>query len=266
MSDNKKYYYLKLKENFFDREEIKVIRGMDKGDTYINIMLEMYLRSLKRGGQLMMTDTIPFNLQTLSSVLSRDVDEVKFAIDLFKQFDLLDILDSGAMFMSDIENFIGHGSSESERKAQYRKRIKDEKTASGQCPDVRPPEIELEKEIELDIELDIKTKRTPPAPKGVLDLCKYSSEITLSIESYETHIKALGKGYKKTGHAWSLFLGKVDKFISSYGEQVTIDCINSAIEGNWKTLYEPRAKQTNVRQTANNTMHSQYEGVFGGNR
>ncbi len=264
MSDNKKYYYLKLKENFFDREEIKVIRGMDKGDTYINIMLEMYLRSLKRGGQLMMTDTIPFNLNTLSSVLSRPVDEVKFAIDTFQQFGLVDMLDSGAMFMSDIENFIGHGSSEAERKAKYRKRIKDEKATLGHCPDDCPPELELELERELEIKTDIEIKRATPAPKGGLDLSKYSSGITLSVESYETHLKALGKGYKKTPHAWSLFLGKVDKFISSYGEQVTIECINSAIEGNWKTLYEPRAKQSNVKQTANNAMSSQYEGIFSG--
>ena len=164
MSDNKKYYYLKLKENFFDREEIKVIRGMDKGDTYINIMLEMYLRSLKRGGSLMMTDTIPFNLQTLSAVLSRDADEVKYAIDLFTQFKLVDMLETGEIFMTDIQNFIGHGSSEAERKAQYRKKIKEAsiKAALGHCPDVRPPEIE----IELETELKLETNTTPTPSKG----------------------------------------------------------------------------------------------------
>ena len=154
MSDNKKYYYLKLKENFFDKEEIKVIKGMDKGDTYVCIMLEMYLRSLKREGRLMMTDKIPFNLNTLSSVLSRGVDEVKYAIELFKEFDLIEVLDTGAMFMNDIQHFIGHGSSEAERKALYRKKIKEEKLLLGQCPDKRPPEIELEKEIELKLDID----------------------------------------------------------------------------------------------------------------
>lgn len=160
MSDNKKYYYLKLKDNFFDREEIKVIKGMDKGDTYVCIMLEMYLRSLKREGRLMMTDNIPFNLQTLASVLSRSQDEVKYAIELFTQFGLIEILDTGTMFMSDIQNFIGHGSSEAERKALYRKRIKAEKEALGHCPDERPPEIEtdIKKEIEKEKKKDIKHK------------------------------------------------------------------------------------------------------------
>ena len=167
MSDNKKYYYLKLKENFFDREEIRVIRGMDKGDTYINIMLEMYLRSLKRDGSLMMTDTIPFNLKTLAAVLCRDVDEVKFAIDLFTQFDLVSVMDSGEIFMSDIQNFIGHGSSEAERKAQYRKKIKaaSNQAALGHCPDERPPELELKLEKELDTEIKIEKDNTPLPPK-----------------------------------------------------------------------------------------------------
>ena len=71
----------------------------------------------------------------------------------------------------------------------------------------------------------------------------------------------MGKGYKKTDHAWKIFLGKVDKFLSSYGEQQTLECINSAIEGNWKTLYEPRGKATNVKQTANHIIDEQYKGL-----
>ena len=37
MADNKKYYYLKLKENFFDRPEIKVLEAMQNGYKYIQI-------------------------------------------------------------------------------------------------------------------------------------------------------------------------------------------------------------------------------------
>jgi predicted phage replisome organizer len=205
MSDNKKYYYLKLKENFFDREEIKVIKGMDKGDTYVCIMLEMYLRSLKREGRLMMTDTIPFNLQTLASVLSRDVDEVKFAIDLFTQFDLIEMLDSGSMFMSDIQNFIGHGSSEAERKALYRKRIKEEKKEIGHCPDVRPPEIELEKEIELDTEIKKKkeVRHNHGEYKNVLLTDSQLEKIKLDFpHNWDSLIKELDEGIELKGYKY----------------------------------------------------------------
>ena len=45
--ENKKYYYLKLKEDFFDSEDIKIIESMENGYMYSNILLKMYLKSLK---------------------------------------------------------------------------------------------------------------------------------------------------------------------------------------------------------------------------
>ena len=53
MSDNKKYYYLKLKEDFFDSEEMKVLESMKNGIEYQNVYLKMCLLSLKSDGALL---------------------------------------------------------------------------------------------------------------------------------------------------------------------------------------------------------------------
>ena len=50
MADNKKYYYLKLKDNFFDSDEMIVLESMPDGYIYSNILLKLYLRSLKYEG------------------------------------------------------------------------------------------------------------------------------------------------------------------------------------------------------------------------
>ena len=47
MSDNKKYYYLKLKENFYDSEEMIILQNMQDGYLYSDILMKLYLRSLK---------------------------------------------------------------------------------------------------------------------------------------------------------------------------------------------------------------------------
>jgi len=125
--DNKKYYYLKLKDNFFDREEIKIIEGLENGYEYIAIMMKMYLKSLKRGGSLKITNTIPYSISTLASALGHKQDTIKAAIAVFKQFHLIDILDSGDIFMLDIQNFIGESSTEADRIRDYRARIDNEK-------------------------------------------------------------------------------------------------------------------------------------------
>jgi predicted phage replisome organizer len=150
-ADSRKYYYLKLKENFFDQDEIKIIKGLPKGDTYIAIMLELYLKSLKRCGTLRMTDTIPFEISTLASVLGRDIDELKFAIDLFVKFKLITIFENGDIYMNDIETFIGKSSTEADRKRRSRLAVKAKEETIGQMADKCPTEIdtEIEKKLEL---------------------------------------------------------------------------------------------------------------------
>ena len=51
MSDNRKYYYLKLKENYFDEDAIVLLESMQDGILYSNILLKLYLKSLKNGGK-----------------------------------------------------------------------------------------------------------------------------------------------------------------------------------------------------------------------
>lgn len=52
MADNRKYYYLKLKEDFFDTDEMKILESMKDGYLYSNILLKLYLKSLSNSGRL----------------------------------------------------------------------------------------------------------------------------------------------------------------------------------------------------------------------
>lgn len=67
--DNKKYYYLKLKENFFESDSMVLLENMKDGYLYSNILLKLYLRSLKDGGRLMLNGAIPYNSQAVLQVL-----------------------------------------------------------------------------------------------------------------------------------------------------------------------------------------------------
>ena len=127
MSDNKKYYYLRLKDNFFDSDELKILESMKDGYLYSNILLKLYLRSLKNDGKLVFNDRIPYSADMLSSITGHQVGTIKQALSIFKDLGLIDVLDNGAIYMLDIQNFIGKGSSEADRKREYRQRIEDER-------------------------------------------------------------------------------------------------------------------------------------------
>ncbi|WP_315169519.1 phage replisome organizer N-terminal domain-containing protein [Metaclostridioides mangenotii] len=168
MSDNKKYYYLKIAENFFERDEMIMLESMPDGYMYSNILLKLYLRSLKNEGKLLFNNRIPYNPQMLSNITRMPVAVVEKSLSLFRELGLIELLDNGAIYMTDIQNFIGQSSTEADRKRNYRAKIEEEKQLLGQmsgqmsleCPDKTPPEIEIEKEIELDIDIDNVSKDT----------------------------------------------------------------------------------------------------------
>lgn len=201
MSDNKKYYYLRLKDNFFDSDELKILESMKDGYLYSNILLKLYLRSLKNDGKLVVNDRIPYNAEMLASVTGHQIGTVKQALSIFKDLGLIDVLENGAIYMLDIQNFIGKGSSEADRKREYRQRIESDRTNVQtnlrQISEKSPPEIEIEKEIEKEIELDkihcrVKHDHTPNPITEIIDYLnlKTNKNYKTTTQKTRTLIKA----------------------------------------------------------------------------
>lgn len=166
--DSRKYYYLKLKENFFESDSMILLENMKDGYLYSNILLKLYLRSLKDSGRLMLNNVIPYNAQMLASVTRHQVGTVEKALEIFKELGLIEILDTGAIYMTDIQNFIGESSNVADRQRAYRARISNEQTCqqmSQQKLNKRKTNVttnmhqRLEIEIEKDIEKEIYTKK-----------------------------------------------------------------------------------------------------------
>lgn len=76
MADNKKYYYLKLKENFFDSDSMVLLESMQDGILYSNILMKMYLKSLRNDGYLVLNNAIPYNAQMIATVTRHQRREV----------------------------------------------------------------------------------------------------------------------------------------------------------------------------------------------
>lgn len=187
MADNKKYYYLKLKEGFFDSDEMIVLESMPDGYLYSNILLKLYLRSLKYHGRLMFNDRIPFNSTMLAQVTRHTVGTIEKAMKIFQELCLVDVLDNGAIYLTDIQNFIGKSSSEADRVREYRLQIESEKSNNKllsnnvqqklyKCT----PEIEIEienRDRERDRKNSAGAKRraphfSPPSLQEVQEYCK----------------------------------------------------------------------------------------------
>ena len=102
MSDNRKYYYLKLKENYFDDDSIVLLESMQDGVLYSNILLKLYLKSLKHGGRLQLDEDIPYTAQMIATITRQQIGTVERALQIFLKLGLVEVLDSGTFYMRDL--------------------------------------------------------------------------------------------------------------------------------------------------------------------
>ena len=148
MSENRKYYYMKLKENFFTDAKMVILESMQDGLLYSNLLLKMYLMSLKYNGVLMLNDHLPHTPQTIATFTRHQIGTVERAIKVFLEFGLVEILTNGSYYMADIQLLIGQSSTEGERKRKERMRLKRQNLLPSGQADICPPEIR-DKSLEI---------------------------------------------------------------------------------------------------------------------
>ena len=132
MSDNRKYYYLKLKENYFDDDSIVLLESMQDGVLYSNILLKLYLKSLKHGGRLQLYEDIPYTAQMIATITRQQIGTVERALQIFLKLGLVEVLDSGTFYMSNIELLIGQSSTEAAK--LQNKALSALRTSGGHFP------------------------------------------------------------------------------------------------------------------------------------
>jgi len=140
MSENKKYYYMKLKENFFTSERMVVLETMPDGILYSNLLLKMYLMSLKHNGILLLHENLPHTPQTIATFTRHQIGTVERALQIFLKLGFVELLTDGAYYMPDIQLLVGRSSTEAERKRRERLRLQAQKLLSNSKADICPPE------------------------------------------------------------------------------------------------------------------------------
>ena len=212
MSDNRKYYYLKLKENYFDEDAIVLLESMQDGMLYSNILLKLYLKSLKNGGKLQLDENIPYTAPMIATITRQQVGTVERALQIFMKLGLVEPLQNGALYMSNIELLIGQSSTEGERKRRARRALQEQKSLPEAGADICPPEIEIEKEIDIELEIkregEIKSGQNARTPFGRYEnvflsekeLAELQTELPSTWEYYidrlSGYIASTGKNYK----------------------------------------------------------------------
>ena len=195
----KKYFWLKLKENFFDDKQIRFLRTLPDGDKMVITYLKMQLKSLKTAGTIRYDKILPTCEEELALMLDEDVNIVKFTIKALLQINAIEILEDNSIFMIAMQELIGKESASAERMRNFRNR---QKALPSHCDnDVQISdsnvqtcytEIDIEKELDKDIELDAEVEKEKKK-NSIFKLCK-EKEIELSSNAEEYISNCLNNG------------------------------------------------------------------------
>jgi predicted phage replisome organizer len=160
MAESKKFYWLKLKRDFFKRHDIRIIEEMPNGKEYVLFYIKLLLESIDHEGALRFSDTIPYNENMLSVITNTNVDIVRAAMKLFTELNLVDIFDDQTIYMGEVEKMIGSESESAERMRRLRQRQKPSLSYGNVQKSDIEKEIEEEKESDTDTENERKSENS----------------------------------------------------------------------------------------------------------
>ena len=148
MAESGKFYWLKLKRDFFKRHDIRIIEEMPNGKDYILFYLKLLLESIDHEGSLRFSDTIPYNEQMLSVVTNTNVDIVRAAMKLFIELNMVSVLDDQTIYMNEVDKLIGGETKWAEKKRLQRAKEDIVPMLSSICPTEIDIKTETNKEIQ----------------------------------------------------------------------------------------------------------------------
>lgn len=210
MAESKKYYWLKLKRDFFKRHDIRIIEEMPNGKDYILFYLKLLLESIDHEGKLRFSDAIPYNEQMLSVVTNTNVDIVRSAMKIFIDLNMMDIFDDQTIYMAEVDKLIGSETEWAKKKRLQRSKEDNVPKLSSKCP----TEIDIEKEKETEKEKEIEFIPASPTPSPKPTRHKYGmyKNVLLSDEDYQ-------KLQEEFPHDYTDRIDRLSEYIESTGKK-----------------------------------------------
>ena len=154
---NKKYYWLRLMSDFFNRREMKKLRKIAGGETYTIIYLKMQLLSITKDGIIVFEKTEKDLSEQLSLELDESVDDINMTLAFLQANGLISEVSSDEILLTEVPSLIGKESASAERVRKHReqKKTEEKKLEALHC-NALVTKCNTEKEIEIEIRDRVK--------------------------------------------------------------------------------------------------------------
>lgn len=224
----KRYFWLKLKEEFFQDKEIKKLRRIAGGDTYTIIYLKLMLLSLKSDGRLYFDGIEDSFYEELALEIDEDPENVKVTLMYLEKMSLVKLVSEDEMFLTQMDNLIVSESESAKRVRAHRARKKLLESSDGQ--------LELPLDQEISSFKDNGSDDEALHGNGNVTECNSDETSCNTYTDTELEIKTKKKIKKESKHAFGeyhhvrLTDTEYVRLIKDYGEEAVIDGIKNVDE------------------------------------
>lgn len=228
-TENKRFYWIKLRENFFQQETIDWLMEQENGSTYIVLYLKMCLMTANTAGELIRTIgdmTIPYEPKKISQKTGFDIDTVNVALSLFKHLGLIEETQEGIPVMPEVKNMVGSESESAARVRKYRKKKKALQSNTYVTNKALQSNVEIrDKSIEYrdkskenrEEKVESRKKETGTSDDGLKD----------AVNAYRKNI------YPMPGE---MDLEKLKTLVDDFGSDIVVKAIDRAVTRNKRSL------------------------------
>ncbi len=190
----KRYYWLKLPDDFFRQKPIKKLRRIAGGDTYTIIYLKMLLVSLKNEGKLFFDGVEENFTEEIALELDEEEENVKVTVQFLMAQGLLQLIDESEYELTECSRMVGSESASAERM----RRLRDKKTSQcdiGVTQQLHLSDVDKEIEIEIDKDKEIENKYIcpevnsgQPQPKAEIEPSCSKAELKVETEPAQADV------------------------------------------------------------------------------
>lgn len=226
-TENKRFYWIKLRQDFFNKETIDWLQDQENGYAYIVLYLKLCLMTANNGGKLIRTVgdlTIPYDVRKISQKTGIDFDTVTIAMGLFKHLGLLVEGTEGVLNLPEVPMMVGNESASKEaiKKRKQRQKNKAQGMQGGtNCPQIEgticPTEYRDKSKENREEKVESRKKETGASDDGLKDV----------ITAYRKNI------YPMPGE---MDLEKLKAMIEDFGSDAVIKAIDRAVTRNKRSL------------------------------
>lgn len=161
MGDEKRFYWLKLKDDFFQSRKMKKLRRVAGGDTYTIIYLKLQLLSINNDGVIEFEGTDEDIFHQLALEIDEEIDDIKMTVAFCTTNDLIELQEQD-LFLSDVPHLIGSEGASARRVRKHRlKQEKENRKAlqsNGQSLHSNSRVTKCNTEIDIDKDIDIENR------------------------------------------------------------------------------------------------------------